>query len=120
MSTTDKIKIDYLTRDELVNFMTNEVKDIKRYNFDFFHDIYKIMHFAYHGTNHHYNNGDNIFTEYIWQIRDMGTWLWDISDYDSIAASRRQGNVKKEYRILIRPNCDYLFNKSFAEVHKIN
>ena len=117
-------EIKILNRDEFAKFIFNQNTKIKNYNFDLFHDIAKIVNFAYDSNNYR-NEFKEIISdkpvkkEYNFYVKSLGSWLFDKENISSIKHIEKDSDYLNKYEITIIPNCDYLYNTEFATIKKI-
>ncbi len=112
-----------LNRDQFAKFIFAQSDKIQNYNFDLFHDITKLVNFAYDSNNYR-NEYKEIITDkpvqktYFLYIKSFGSWLFDEDQKENIKATEDNEYLNK-YKVVITLNCDYIYNKEFAEVTKI-
>ena len=129
MKTTTEIptanQVRKMNRDNFAKFIFSKNETIKQYNFDLFHDIAKIIKYAYNSDNYRNENQEiitnkEVVKEYIFYVREQGTHLVDASDSKTITHLDLVFNYVEKFKIVIVANCDYLHNIEFAEVTNLN
>jgi len=113
-----------LNRDQLVKFFFDQNKKIENYNFDLFHDIAKIVNYAYNSDNYRDTNGQietnkPVLKEYIFFVRKLGSWLFDSDNLSMINQVNKDNDYLNKYEITIIANCDYLLNIDFATIKQL-
>ena len=113
-----------LTNDQFAKFMFAQSEKINNYNFDLFHDIRDIVNYCYNCDNYRDETRQIITNKpviktYIFFVRPMGTYLFDVNDISNINHVENNCEVINKYKIEITLNHSYLYNEEFAKVTKL-